>query len=219
MIRDLNTHDFLYILLAGQWTIALSLLAILSGAPVAILIVLGRLSRVRALRGAAFAYVQLLQATPLLMQLFLVFFGGTIIGVRFDPWTAAIIAFGLNSSAFLGDIWYGSVLSVPHAQWESARSLALSRSDAMRFVIVPQAGRIAVAPTVGFLVALIKNTSLASIIGFTELVRAGQFITNATLEPALVYSFVAVVFFLLCWPVSKWSRWLEARLSRGSKSR
>jgi polar amino acid transport system permease protein len=215
MIRDLNVNDFVYMLLAARWTIVLSSIAIVGGGVVGLVIVMGRLSRFRAVRAAAFAYIQFLQATPLLMQLFLVFFGGSIVGLRFDPWTAALVAFSLHASAFLGDIWHGSVLAVPCAQWEGARALALPYWSILRLVIVPQASRIAVAPTVGFLVALIKSTSLASIIGFTELVRAGQFITNATLQPLFVYGFVACLFFVLCWPLSKWSQSLEARLGRG----
>jgi polar amino acid transport system permease protein len=217
MIRELNANDFVYMLMAARWTILLSLLAIGGGGVVGLLIAFARLSRLKLVRGVAFAYIQFLQATPLLMQLFLVFFGGSLIGVRFDPWTAALIAFSLHASAFLGDIWHGSVMAVPKAQWEGARSVALSDWLSLRLVIVPQASRIAVAPTVGFLVALIKSTSLASIIGFTELVRAGQFINNATLKPLFVYGFVACVFFAICWPLSKWSQTLEVRLGRGYK--
>jgi len=144
-----------------------------------------------------------------------VFFGGSLVGVRFDPWTAAAIAFSLNASAFLSDIWHGSVMAVPNAQWEAARSLALPWGQTLRLVVMPQAARIAVAPTIGYLVQLIKSTSLASIIGFIELVRAGQFINNATLQPMLVYGFVGCVFFVLCWPLSKLSQRLEDRLGRG----
>ena len=215
MIRELNANDFVYMLLAARWTVALSVLAIAGGGIVGLAITLGRLSELKIVRGLAFAYVQFLQATPVLMQLFLVFFGGSLIGIRLDPWTAALIAFSLHASAFLGDIWHGSVLAVPRAQWEGAQSLALPRWRALRLVIVPQAGLIAIAPTVGFLVALIKSTSLASIIGFVELVRAGQFINNATLKPLLVYGFVACVFFATCWPLSKWSQSLEVKLGQG----
>ena len=215
MIRELNANDFLYMLTAARWTVLLSVLAIVGGGVLGLLIALARLSRFAVLRGVALAYIQFFQATPLLMQLFLVFFGGSLLGVRFDPWTAAVIAFSLHASAFLGDIWHGCVLAVPATQWEAARSLALSWRVTLRLVIVPQAGRIAVAPTIGFLVQLIKSTSLASIIGFTELVRAGQFINNATLQPLLVYGFVACVFFVLCWPISKLSQGLETRLNRG----
>jgi len=219
MIRDINFNDFVYMLLAARWTVALSLIAIVGGGLAGLLIVAARMSRWRIVSAAAFAYIQFLQATPLLMQLFLVFFGGSLIGIRFDPWTAALIAFSLHASAFLGDIWHGCVVAIPRSQWEGAKSLALPYWTTLRLVIVPQAGRIAVPPTVGFLVALIKSTSLASIIGFTELVRAGQFINNATLKPLFVYGFVACLFFAMCWPLSKLSQTLEDRLGRGLQPR
>jgi polar amino acid transport system permease protein len=215
MIRDLNVHEFLYMLMAARWTVLLSIIAIVGGGVLGVVVALGRLCGVAALRLAALAYIQFFEATPLLMQLFLVFFGGGLVGIRLDPWTAAVIAFSLNASAFLGDIWHGSVMAVPTAQWEASSSLALSWSRTLGLVVMPQAARIAVAPTIGFLVQLIKSTSLASIIGFVELVRAGQFINNATLEPMLVYGFVGCVFFTLCWPLSKFSQGLEARLGRG----
>jgi polar amino acid transport system permease protein len=215
MIRELNVNDFIYILSAARWTIALSLIAIIGGGVFGIVVTLARLSRLAAVRHAFLAYIQFFQATPLLMQLFLVFFGGSLFGIRFDAWTAAVIAFSLHSSAFLGDIWHGCVLSVPKGQWEAARALALSPWTMLRLVIAPQAGRLAMAPTIGFLIQLIKGTSLASIIGFTELVRAGQFINNATLQPLLVYGFVACLFYFMCWPLSKLSQAIETRLNRG----
>jgi polar amino acid transport system permease protein len=215
MIRDLNAHDFVYMLMAARWTVLLSLIAIGGGGVLGLAVALARLGNVAAARLAALAYIQFFEATPLLMQLFLVFFGAGLLGVRFEPWTAAVIAFSLNASAFLGDIWHGSVMAVPDTQWEASRSLALSWGKTLRLVIAPQAARLAIAPTIGFLVQLIKSTSLASIIGFIELVRAGQFINNATLRPTLVYGFVGCVFFVLCWPLSKLSQGLETRLGRG----
>ena len=215
MIRALNANDFVYILAAARWTLALSITAVLGGGVIGIAIAMARLSRFVLLRAGGVGYIQAFQATPLLMQLFLVFFGGSYLGIRFDPWTAAAIAFTLNASAFLADIWHASVRAVPASQWEAARSLALSAWSTLRLVIVPQAGRIAVAPTLGFLVQLIKSTSLASIIGFVELVRAGQFITNSTLQPLYVYGFVACLFFAICWPLAQLGKMLEARLGRG----
>ena len=215
MIRALNGGDFLYMLTAVRWTVLLSLTAVVGGGVLGLLVMLARLSRFAAMRGAAFGFIQFIEATPLLMQLFLVFFGGSLLGIRFDSWTAAVIAFSLHTAAFLGDIWHGSVLAVPRQQWEAARSLALSWGRSLRLVITPQAGRIAVAPTVGFLVQLVESTSLASIIGFVELVRAGQFINNATLQPLKVYGFVACLFFALCWPLSRLAEKLETRLNRG----
>lgn len=215
MIRDLNVHDFIYMLAAARWTVLLSVIAIVGGGVFGLLVALGRLCNIAVLRFAALCYIQFFEATPLLMQLFLVFFGGGLFGIRMQPWTAAVVAFSLNTSAFLGDIWHGSVEAVPGAQWEASRSLALSWGRTLLLVVAPQAARIAVPPTIGFLVQLIKSTSLASIIGFIELVRAGQFINNATLQPMLVYGFVGCVFFMLCWPLSKLSQGLETRLGRG----
>lgn len=215
MIRSLNGNDFVYMIMAARWTVLLSLAAVGGGGLLGLLLMLARLSRPRAVRLLALAYIQFFEATPLLMQLFLVFFGGTSLGVRFDAWSAAVIAFSLHASAFLGDIWHGSVTAVPLSQWEAARSLALPWSVTLRKVVLPQAARIAVAPTIGFLVQLMKSTSLASIIGFVELVRAGQFINNATLQPLPVYGFVACVFFVLCWPVTRLAERLETRLNRG----
>ena len=215
MIRALNAHDFLYILLAARWTVLLSAIAICGGGGLGLVVMLARLQRWAAIRLVALAYIQFLEATPLLLQLFLVFFGGSYLGVRFDAWTAAVVAFSLHASAFLGDIWHGSILAVPRTQWEAAESLALPWRHTLRLVVIPQAARLAVAPSVGFLVQLMKSTSLASIIGFIEVVRAGQFINNATLQPLFVYGFVACLFFILCWPLSKASERLELRLNRG----
>jgi polar amino acid transport system permease protein len=215
MIRPLNPNDFVYILLALRWTVLLSLAAIAGGGLLGFLVLSLRMTRGRVLHWLAVAYIQFFQATPLLMQIFLVFFGATLVGLRLDPWPAAVIAFSLHASAFLADIWFASVLAVPKAQWEGARSLALPNRLMLRLVIAPQAARIAVAPTIGFLVQLIKATSLASIIGFVEVVRAGQFITNSTLQPLYVYGFVACLYFALCWPLSKFSQGVEARLNRG----
>jgi polar amino acid transport system permease protein len=215
MIRELNANDFVYMLHATQWTLALSLIAVAGGGSVGILFMLLRMSRIRAVRWLSVGYVQFFQSTPLLMQLFLVFFGGSLFKIQLSPWTAAMAAFTLHASAYLADIWHGCVAAIPRGQWEGARSLALPPRVTFRFVILPQAARIAVPPTIGFLVQMIKSTSLASIIGFTELVRAGQFINNSTLRPLFVYGFVACVYFAICWPLSLWSQALEARLGKG----
>jgi polar amino acid transport system permease protein len=217
MIRPLNPNDFLYILTAARWTLLLSSFAVIGGGIIALVIVIARLAHMRVLSWATIAYIQFFQATPPLMQLFLVYFGGTLIGVRFEAWTAALIAFSLYSSAYLADIWHGCIVSVPRHQWEGSRALAFSEPLTLALVVVPQALRISVPPTIGFIVQVIKTTSLASIIGFTELVRAGQFINNSTLQPLPVYGFVACIFFALCWPLALWSRAIEDRLGRSAR--
>ena len=123
------------------------------------------------------------------------------------------LALTLHASAFLGEIWRGCIEAVPPGQREAATALGLTYRHRMGSVILPQAARIAVAPTVGFLVQLIKGTSLASIIGFTELTRAGQVLNNATFRPFLIFGIVAAIYFALCWPLSLLASRLERRLA------
>jgi polar amino acid transport system permease protein len=118
----------------------------------------------------------------------------------------------LYASAFLGEIWRGCIEAVPAGQWDGARALALSKPQQLRFVIIPQALRIALPPTAGFAVQAIKSTSLASVIGFVELARAAQIVNNATFRPLLVYGSVAAIYFVMCWPLSFLSQRLERRL-------
>lgn len=166
------------------------------------------------MRNAALAFIKLFQGTPLLLQLFLIFFGAPVLGLEIDPWIAAGIALILNSAAFLGEIWRGCIEAVPHGQVEAAQALSLSWFNRMRDVVLPQAARIAIAPTVGYLVQIVKGTSLAAIIGFTEITRAGQIINNATFQPLMVFSVVGALYFVLCWPLSR----LAARLERRQAS-
>ena len=210
---DFSNWDILRnLLLAARWTVALSLVAFVGGGVVAILLLGLRTLPQRSLRLGIAAYVQLFQGTPLLMQLFLAYFGLALWGWETSAWTAAALALTLYTSAFLVEIWHGCVQAIPKGQWEAVQSLALSWLEQLRYVILPQATRIAVAPTVGFLVQVIKGTALASVIGFVELTKAGTMITNATFEPFLVYSMVAALYFVLCFPVSMAARQLEKRL-------
>ena len=173
---------------------------------------LARISQLSALRILARGYIELFQGTPLLMQLFLVFFGIALLGVDVSAWMAAAVALTLFTSAYLAEIWRGCVESVTKGQWEASASLALNRVEQLRYVILPQALRIAVAPTVGFSVQVVKGTAVTSIIGFTELTKTGSMIANATFEPFLVYGLIALGYFLLCFPLSMGARYLERRL-------
>jgi polar amino acid transport system permease protein len=211
MIRTFGWNDFYFILEATRWTLALSAIAFIGGGIGGLIVALGRTSDVKPLRWLANGYIQLFQGTPLLMQLFLVFFGSTMLGTGIDPLFAAAIALTLNAAAFLGEIWRGCIQAIPTGQWEAATALGMRHLPRMRYVVLPQAGKIAIAPTVGFLVLLVKSTSLASIIGFVELTRAGQIINNVTFRPFLVFGLVAVVYFVLCWPLSRLSQMLERR--------
>ena len=210
---DFTLWDILRnLLLAARWTVALSLMAFLGGGLLGLaLLVLRTLPAVALQRGVA-VYVQLFQGTPLLMQLFLAYFGLALFGFDTSAWFAAATALTLYSSAFLVEIWHGCVRSVPKGQWEAAQSLAMGFGQQLRHVILPQAARVAVAPTVGFLVQVVKGTALASVIGFVELTKAGTMITNATFQPFLVYSCVALLYFAICYPISHCARVLERKL-------
>jgi polar amino acid transport system permease protein len=200
------------LLLAARWTIALSLAAFVLGGLVGLVVLFARVSRSKPLRAVAMGYIELFQGTPLLMQLFLAFFGLSLVGVQTSPWVAACLALTLWTSAFLAETWRGCVEAVVRGQWEASASLAMSFFQQMRHVVLPQAARIAVAPTVGFSVQVVKGTALASIIGFVEISKASTMITNATFRPFTVYAMAALLYFLLCWPLSAWSRRLERKL-------
>ena len=201
------------LLIATQWTLILSAIAFVSGGLVGLILLFMRTSRVAPLEWFTKSYIEFFQGTPLLMQLFLFFFGVALFGIEVSPLMAAWLALTFWTSAFLTEIWRGCVEAVPRGQWEASSSLALSYIEQMRYVILPQATRIAIAPTVGFSVQVIKGTALASIIGFVELTKAGSELNNATFRPFLVYSLVALIYFCLCFPLSWCAKKLEGRLN------
>jgi len=210
---DFSSWDILRnLLLAARWTVVLSLVALVNGALVGLALLLARLTRRKIVDRFVAGYVHLFQGTPLLMQIFLAHFGISLLGYDVSPWVSASLALTLFTSAFLTEIWRGCVDAVPKGQWEAAESLALSFSQQLRRVILPQALRISVPPTVGFVVQVVKGTALASVVGFVELTKAGTMITNATFKPFVVYGWVALIYFGLCYPISLWSRSLERRL-------
>ena len=210
-MRTFGFPEFLFILQAAQWTIGLSLIAFVGGAIGGLLVALGRTSENRLAQFVSGVFIQIFQGTPLLLQLFLVFFGAPVLGFDINPWVAAGVALVLNSSAFLGEIWRGCIQAIPAGQIEAAHALSLSYVSRMRFVVLPQAFKIALAPTVGYMVQIIKGTSLAAIIGFAEITRAGQIINNATFQPLIVFSVVAAIYFVLCWPLSLMAAHMERR--------
>jgi polar amino acid transport system permease protein len=210
---DFSLWDILRnLLLAVRWTVVLSLIAFVGGGLVGLALLIARLSKRPAVEAFVATYVQLFQGTPLLMQLFLAYFGIALFGINVSAWVAAAVALTLYTSAYLTEIWRGCVASVPRGQWEAGQSLALNFAEQLRYVILPQALKVAVPPTVGFLVQVIKGTALASVIGFVELTKAGTMISNATFQPFVVYSCVALMYFSLCYPISAWSRLLERKL-------
>ena len=213
-MRTFGITDIWFILQAAQWTLALSAIAFVGGALLGLVVALSRTSENAVARNVARVFIQVFQGTPLLLQLFLIFFGAPVLGLDINPWVAAGVALVLNSAAFLAEIWRGCIEAVPRGQWEAAQALNLKYVARMRFVVLPQAFKIALPPTVGYVVQIIKGTSLAAIIGFTEITRAGQIINNATFQPLHVFTTVAALYFLICWPLSLLAARMERKRAR-----
>ena len=213
MFQTFSLYHVGYLVQAAQWTLLLSLIAFVGGGLFGAVLTLMRVSIFAPLRWTARVYVYLIQGTPLLVLLFIAYFGVSHLGLDLPAIVAAGIALTLYAAAFLADIWRGAIEAVGRGQWEGADALALSWPKAMRFVILPQALRLAIPPTVGFSVQVVKNTALASVIGFIELTRAGQIVSNSTFQPLSVYLTVAALYFVICSLLSQTSRWLSARMN------
>lgn len=191
------------------WTVGLSLAAFIFGSTAGLITLFARISPQPFLQVSAKIYIEFFQGTPLLMQLFLLFFGLALIGIDISPIITALIGLTLFTSAYLAEIWRGCVESLPFGQWEASASLAMNRWQQMRYVIIPQAIRISLPPTVGFSVQVVKGTAVTSIIGFMEITKTGTMIANATFKPLLVYGLVALGYFLICFPLSAFARRVE----------
>ena len=212
MIHTLGPDQILFIVAALRWTLALTALSLVIGGAVGFAVAIARVSPLRGLRWAAAGYIGVIQGVPALMLLFLAYYGLSLAGLELPPLAAASVSLALYVSGYLADIWRGAIQSVPWQQWEASGSLALTRLQQLRYVVLPQALRIATPPTVGFAVQAVKNTSIVSIVNVVEVARAGQLINNVTYEPFRVYSLVAALYFAICWPMSLLAARLERRL-------
>ncbi|QNK75236.1 amino acid ABC transporter permease [Variovorax sp. PAMC28562] len=215
MTREQAT--FLFMGMLG--TLALSVLTFVGGGLTGLAVALARIAPMRGVRMAATAWIQVVQGTPLLVLMGLCFYGPSIVGIGSMPaLIAAALAMTIYSSAFLGEIWRGCIQSVHKSQWEAAECIGLTRWQRMQKIVLPQALRIATPPTVGFMVQIIKNTSIASlVIGFAELSYNAKVLNNSTFQPFIYFGCAALMYFAMCYPLSRWSRTLERKLnaSRG----
>jgi len=207
-----SAHLF-YLVHSIWWTLVLSAVAFAFGSVAGFGVMLARISPRRWLNRTALIYIEAIQGIPLLILLFIVYYGLSVYGFNVPALVAAGFALMVYSSAYLGDIWRGCVEAMPKPQWEASECLSMTRWQTLRLVIIPQAVRLALPSTVGFLVQVIKMTSLASVIGFIELTRAGQIINNSIIEPFLVFGLVGIFYFLLCYPLSRWSQSMENKLN------
>lgn len=213
MIRDIGINDFFLLWEGLKWTVMLSVIAFIGGGVGGLAIALCRTSQLKVLNWISGIYIEVFQGTPLLLQLFVVYYGVALLNLDISAWLAAAIGLTLHASAYLAEIWRGCIQAIPLGQHEAARALGLSTVHRSLDVILPQAFKISLPPTVGFLVGLIKGTSLTAIIGFTELTRAGQVVSNNTFQPLVVFAIVGTLYFCICWPLSLWSDRLERKTS------
>lgn len=213
-MRSIGVNELTYIVLALRWTLLLSLLALAGGGAFGALLTGLGLSRRPFVRRCQMLFVQFVQGTPLLILLLIAYFGLSAAGFDIGALLSSALALTLYAGSYFSTIWLAAIRAVPPGQWEGASALGLTRMLRMRLVILPQALSIALAPSCGFVVQVIKNTSLASIVGFIELTRAGQIVSNATFQPLLAFSAVAAAYFAMCLPFTLLSEWLEQRQAR-----
>jgi polar amino acid transport system permease protein len=209
--------EFLFILRSAGWTLLLTAVAFSIGSLLGGALAILRLSENRIIRHIASTYILVIQSIPVLMVLFMSYYGLSLFGIELPSFFAASASLAIYASAYLAEIWRGSIESVPYQQWEASSSLALTRTQQYRYIILPQAIRISLPPTVGFLVQLVKNTSIVSVVGFVELSRAGTLVNNATFKPFQVFTVVAALYFLICFPLSRLSRHLEKVMNAGHR--
>jgi len=213
----MGVDQYLFLLNSLKWTLILSAVAFACGIPCGLGVALMRTSDSTPIRWLATRWIDVFQGTPLLMQLFVVYYGLALLGLKLDEWSSVAVGFTLHASAFLGEIWRGAIEAVPRGQTEAAHALGLHYWARMKDVILPQALKISLPATIGFLVQLIKGTSLASIVGFVELTRAGGIIANINYRHLLVYGVVGLMYFCICWPLSLWGARLERKFAAASR--
>lgn len=207
---------------ATQFTIYLTLIAFIGGGLLAAFVTFCRISPSQLANRISAAYVWLFQSTPLLMLLFLLGLGvPRLLGFDINAWLAAGTALVFYTSAYISEVWRGAIAALPIGQWEGGKALGLSFFKTLRLIVVPQAVKLSIAPTVGFMVQIIKGTSLAYIIGFHDLMSIGKRWANAPVdgtEPFIIYPLMALIYFCLCFPLALWSRRLERKLGSAGKN-
>lgn len=199
---------------ALTYTIPLTLISFSIGLVIAVLTALARISSVKPLQIIARIYVSIIRGTPLLVQLFIIFYGLPSIGVTIDSFPAAVIGFSLNLGAYASEIIRAAILSTPKGQWEAAYSMGMTYPQALRRIILPQASRVSIPPLSNSFISLVKDTSLASLILVTEMFRKAQEIAATNYEFLLLYTQAAALYWIICFLLSLVQGQLERRLDR-----
>ena len=212
---EILLSSFWPMLKAGiEVTIPLTLISFTLGLILALLTALARLSGVKPLEWIANFYVWIIRGTPLLVQLFIIFYGLPSVGITIPPFPAAVIGFTLSVGAYNSEIIRAAIQSIPKGQWEAASSIGMTRSQALRRIILPQATRVAVPPLGNSFISLVKDTSLAAVITVVEMFRVSQQIVATNYEPLIMYSEAAVIYLLFSTVLSYFQGRLEKRFGR-----
>lgn len=207
--------SFFPLLKAGlEFTVPLTLVSFALGLVLALITALVRISNFKPLILIAKFYVWIIRGTPLLVQLFIIFFGLPAAGITLDPLTAAVIGFTLSVGAYNSEVIRAAILSIPKGQWEAAYSMGMTNSQALRRIILPQAARVSIPPLSNSFISLVKDTSLAATITVAEMFQIAQQITAATYEPLLMYCEVALIYLMFCTVLSLLQGRIEKRLER-----
>ncbi|MET3769016.1 cystine transport system permease protein [Marisediminicola sp. UYEF4] len=195
-------------------TIPLSIASFAIGLAIALLVALARISGIRVLSALARFYVSVIRGTPLLVQLFVIFYWLPSLGLLIDPWPSAVIAFSLNVGGYAAEVIRAAILSVPKGQWEAGHTIGMSRTTTLRRIILPQAARVSVPPLSNTFISLVKDTSLASLILVTELFREAQKIAAFSQEFVMIYMEAALVYWVFSLVLSTAQARIEKRLDR-----
>ncbi|MDE0584209.1 amino acid ABC transporter permease [Planococcus sp. SIMBA_143] len=214
-LGDIAQSSFLPLIEAAvQFTLPLSVISFILGLFLAVITALARISTVRVLQWIARVYVSIIRGTPLLVQLFILFYGLPTVGVTIDPFPAAVIGFSLNVGAYASEVIRAAILSIPKGQWEAADTIGMSYSQTLRRVILPQASRVSVPPLSNTFISLVKDTSLAALILVTEMFRVAQQIAATNYEFLLLYGQAALIYWIICFLLSLVQGRLENRFDR-----
>lgn len=211
-IRNLQLQDITQLLRGAEYTLLLSFIAISLGIILALIIAIMRTVKIPFFNVLSRIYVEIFRGTPVLLQIFLFYYGLRIFNIKFPALFSASLAFIFNVGASVGETLKGIIDGIPKSQWEASESLGLKYFQQLIYVIFPQVIRTAIPPTIGIFVGIIKDTSLASIVGFVELARAGARIMAMTNNPYTTFPLVAIMYFIICFPLTVYGRRLEKKL-------
>jgi L-cystine transport system permease protein len=213
-LTDLLKSALPFMLKGAGWTLLLAVASIFFGAIVGTVVAITRLAKVPVLAQVAALYVSAMRGTPLLVQLFVIYFGLPSIGIQFEPITAGILGLSLNVGAYLSETLRGAINGVEYGQWNAAKSLGLTQSQTLRYVVGPQALRLAVPSLSNSLISLIKDTSLVSVIAVSELMLATREVIATTFQPFPLYIAAAAMYWAMSASFEGLQKRLEVRLNR-----